>query len=313
MSTISTLARQNLFLQSIAQLQTQANTLESQVSKGIKSTQLSGLGASAAEITNLQNEVSQNQSYLDTISTVQQNVQENSTVLSNIESAVTNFTSGLPDSAFTTSPNTIQTTAKQLLQEVGDFINTQGANGYIFSGSLTGTAPFDTSGLPNPGSLTSSVSGAPPSGYYTGNNTAASATIDNNLTIQYGVTGNNPALENIIRVLNFFANLPPGSPNANSPTDQANVGQAQTLLTQGVAGLQQAIGKLASQTSELSQVQHQHQGMITLAQTNLTNIEAVDPATVISQLNQLETTMQASFTTISDLQKLSLVNYLPVG
>src|SRR5579864_798684 len=302
MSSISTLSQQTLFLQTIGQLQTQANTLESQVSTGLKSTQLSGFGATAGQLTNLQNEISRNQSFIDTISTVQQNIQESSTALTSIENLISNFASGLQTSAFNTAPNTIQQTASQLLQEVGDFLNTQGANGYIFSGSLTKIAPFDPTGLPNPGTLTAPVNGATPAGYYAGNDTAASATIDNNFTISYGVTADNPAIENIVRTLNFLANLPPGSPSTTSAVDQANVIQAQTLLTQGVTGLQSVIGTLASQTAELNQVQQEHQNTISLAQSNLTNAESVDPATVITQLNQLETNMQASFTTISDLQ-----------
>jgi len=310
MSAISTLAQQTLFLQTISQLQTQGNTLESQVATGLQSSNLEGYGATAGQLTNLQDQISQDQSYSNTISTVQQNIQESTTALSAIESAVQNFASGLQTSAYNTSPNTVQETASQLLQEVGDFLNTQGADGYIFSGSLTNTAPFNANGLPNPGSLTTAVNGAPPNGYYAGNDTAASATVDNNLTIQYGVTADNPAIENIVRTLNFLANLPAGSPSSTSATDQANVDQAQNLLNQGVSGLQSVIGGLASKTAELNQVQQEQQNAVNLAQTNLTNIESVNPATVISQLNQLETTMQASYATISSLQKMSLVNYL---
>jgi flagellar hook-associated protein 3 FlgL len=310
MSAISTLAQQSLFLQTIGQLQTQANTLESQVSTGEQSSNLEGYGATAGELSNLQDQISQDQGYVSTINTVQQNIQESSTALGSIESAVQGLVSGLPESAYNTSPNTIQETAGQLLQEVGDFLNTQGPNGYIFSGSLTNTAPYDPSGLPNPGSLTTSVSGAPPNGYYAGNDTAQSATVDNNLTLQYGVTADNPAIENIVRALNFLANLPAGSPSSTSATDQANVTQAQQLLQQGVTGLQSVIGKLASQTGELTSIQQNQQNAINLAQSSLTSTEAVNPATVISQLNQLETNMQASYTTISDLQKMSLVNFL---
>ena len=315
MSTIiGTLAQQNLYLQSIGQFQTQASTLESEVATGVKSTQLSGLGATAGQLTDLQSEISQNQSYINTVTTVQQNVQESTTALSSIENIASNLASGLQQSAYATPP-TIQSTASQLLQEISDLLNQQGANGYIFSGSQTGTAPFDASGLPNPGTLTAAVSGAPPSGYYAGNDTAAQAQVDTNLNITYGVTADNPAIENVVRVLNFLANLPAGSPSSSNPADEANVTQAQDLLNQGVSGLQQIIANQSGQTAELNQVQQEHQNAINLAQQSLGTAENVDPATVITQLNTLETNMQASYTAISDLQKLSLVNYLstPVG
>ena len=40
------------------------------------------------------------------------------------------------------------------------------------------------------------------------------------------------------------------------------------------------------------------------------SLESVDPATAITQLNQLEINLQASYQTVSALQQLSLVNYL---
>ena len=43
---------------------------------------------------------------------------------------------------------------------------------------------------------------------------------------------------------------------------------------------------------------------------SIANIENVDPATVITQLNSATTQLQASYSAISDLQHLSLVNFL---
>src|SRR5215471_1084845 len=139
-------------LQSILQLRSQANDLQQQVSTGLRSQDYSGLGpGSASQLANLQSSVSQNQAYLDTINTVQQRIQEQTTVLSAIESAAQNFSQLLPSGAFNTSPSDIQTQAKALLQELGDFLNTSDGGRYLFSGSLTSTAPFNAADLPNPG------------------------------------------------------------------------------------------------------------------------------------------------------------------
>ncbi len=84
--TIGALAQQNLMLQTILQLRSQANDLQSQVSTGLKSQQYSGLGPAASQVANLQAAVSHHQDYLDTIGTVQQRIQEQTTALSTIES-----------------------------------------------------------------------------------------------------------------------------------------------------------------------------------------------------------------------------------
>ncbi|SRR5579883_475345 len=308
--TIGTLSQDNIMLQSILQLRSQANTLQQQVSTGLKSQDYSGFGASAAQLANLQASVSQNQAYLDTINTLQQTQQEQSTTLSAIIDSAQKFSELLPDGAFSRSPSDIQTQAKAFLQQLNDFLNTSDGNGYLFSGSLANTEPVNFNDLPNPGSLNTAVNQPVPAGYYAGNDTVRAAKIDSNMTISYGITADNPAFENIIRVANYLANLPPGSPSSSNPADIAAVNQAATLLNQGITGLQTLQGRVALQSSQAQQVQTNLQGFINLAQRNITNLESVDPATAITELNQVETNLQASYQTVSTLQQLSLVNYL---
>ena len=309
--TIGTMAQDNIMLQSLLQLRSQADTLQQQVSTGLKSSDYSGLGPGvASQVANLQASVSQTQAYLDTNSTVQQRIQEQSTVLTSIESAAQDFSQQLPNDAFSSSPSTIQTQAKAFLQEIGDFLNTSDGDRYLFSGSLTNTAPVNLTDLPNPGSLSTAVNQPVPAGYYAGNDTVQQAKIDNNLTLAYGITADNPAFETIIRAANYLANLPAGSPNNNNPADVAAVDQAATLMNQGIAGIQSLQGTLSLQTSQAQQVQQNQQNFITMANTSISHLETVDPATAITQLNQVETDLQASYQSISTLQQLSLVNYL---
>jgi flagellar hook-associated protein 3 FlgL len=310
MTTIGTLVNVNITLQSIEQLQNQANKLQLQVNTGLKSLDYSGLGGAAGQLTNLQSSVTQRQGFLDTISTVQQRIQETTSVVSSIETAVSQFSENLPNGAFGTVPNDIQSQASQILQEVTDFLNSQDGSSYIFAGSNVTTPPVDNTGLPNPGTLTASVSGPPPNGYYTGNDTLAQAKVDTATTVQYGVTADNPAFENAIRALNFLANLPAGSPSQTNPTDVANVDAATKLINQSVTALQSISGQLSLKSAQLNNLQTSHTNALNLTKTSIDNIETVDPATAITTLNQVETNLQASYSTISSLSQLSLVNYL---
>ena len=248
MTTIGTLAQQNSMLQALLQLRGQANDLQAQVSTGLKSQDFSGLGLSATRVTSLQGAIAHNQAYLDSIDTVQQRIQEQSTVLTTIQKVTQQFRELLPDGAFNSSPTDIQTQAKALMQELNDFINTNDGGRYLFSGSLTATQPFDTASLPVPGTLAAAVNGAVPAGYYAGNGVVAQARIDDNVTVSYGVTADNSSIEKIVRVVNYLANLPAGSPNANNAADVAAMNQAATLMDQGIQGLQQLQGTMALQT-----------------------------------------------------------------
>jgi len=62
-------------------------------------------------------------------------------------------------------------------------------------------------------------------------------------------------------------------------------------------------GQLANQLTN-------HQSALSLAKGTISTIQQVDPATAITQLDTLQTQLQASYQTIGILQQLSLVNYI---
>jgi len=305
---ISTLAQVQQVVQNLTQMQTQANTLGQQISTGLKSQSFADLPQQASQIINLGAAQSQQQGYIDTINTVNTRLQSMTLATSTITSLVQQFSSQLQTNAFNPTGATIQSQAQGLLSEIGNYLNTQDGEGYVFSGSASTTAPFVASGLPNPGDLTTNVSGAPPAGYYAGNDAVSQAQVDTNLNLSYGVTADNPAFEQVIRVLNYFANA--GPLDQNNATDVANVNQAQQMLTGAATSLQQLTATIGMQQSQLNDVQQAHQSSLSLAQGSISDIEKADPATVITQLNALQTQLESSYQAISILQNLSLANYI---
>jgi flagellar hook-associated protein 3 FlgL len=306
--TISALAETNQVIQSLSQLQTQGNTLEQEISTGLQSPTFSGIAPQATQLVDLTATQSQQQGYINTINTVSPTLQTMSLATSTITSLVQQFGTQLQTDAFNQTGATVQSQAQSLLAQVGDYLNTEGSEGYIFGGSDTTTPPFNASGLPNPGDLTTPVNGAPPAGYYQGNDTDASAQIDTNLNLQYGVTADNPAFEQVVRVLNFLANSGPLS--ASNPTDVANVNQAQTILGTATTQLQQLTSGIGAQQAEINDTLQAHQQSLTLAQSTISNITQVNSATAITQLDALQTQMEASYQTVNILQNLSLANYM---
>jgi flagellar hook-associated protein 3 FlgL len=306
--TVSTLAETQQVIQDLALLQNQGNTLEQQISTGDQSQSFSGIAPQATQLVNLTATQSQQQGYINTINTITPTLQGMSLAASTITNVVQQFSSELQTDAFDQTGATVQSQAASLLQQVGNYLNTEDGEGYIFSGSDSATAPFNASGLPNPGDLTTPVSGAPPSGYYQGNDDVSAAQVDTNLNVQYGVTADNPAFEQVVRVLNFLANSGPLS--ASNPTDVANVNQAQTILTSATTQLQQLTSSIGAQQSQLNDTLQAHQQSLTLAQSSIANITQVNSATVITQLDALQTQMEASYQTVNILQNLSLASYL---
>ncbi len=305
MTRVSNIEQQTQMLQYLQQLQGQASTLETQIASGQKSQTYAGIAPQAAQVISLKATQSLQQGYMNTIDTVNTRLQTMNLAMQNISSIATSFQNTLSNSAFSPSGASVQQTAQQLLVELGSYMNTQDGSRYVFSGNKTSTPTFDPAGLPSPGDLTTNVA----ANYYGGDTGVAAATVDHSVTMQYGVTGDNPAFEQIVRVLNFFANNATPLSQSN-PTDVANVDQAQQMLTNAANAVQQLVATAGEQQGDLNQLKTAHQNAMTLATTSLNNIEQVDSATAITQLNTLQTQLQASYQTINILQSLSLANYL---
>lgn len=304
-TSVSTMEQQNQMLQYLQQMRTQASTLSTQIATGQVSSNYAGIAPQAAQVVDLTATQSQQQGYINTIGTVTTRLKTMSLAMQNISSIATSFQNTLATSAFSPGGASVQQTAQQLLTELGSYLNTQDGTRYVFSGNQTSTATFDPAGLPNPGDLVTNVA----AGYYGGDNGIAQATVDNNVNTQYGVTGNNPAFEQIIRVLNYYANNATPLSQSN-PTDVANANTAQQMLGNAAQSVEQLVATDGEQQADLNQLSTAHKNAITLASTSLNNIEQIDSATAITQLNTLQTQLQASYQTINVLQSMSLVNYL---
>ena len=292
-------------LQILQQLGNKASTLESQISTGQKSTSFSGVAPQAAKLVDLAATQSQQQGYIDTITTVNTRVQTMSLAMQNIATVASTLQTQLSNNAFSSTGAGIQSTAQQLLVEVGSYLNTQDGSRFVFSGNKTTTPSYDPTNLPTPGDLTTNIS----ADYYNGDTAVSQATVDSNVTVKYGVTGDNPAFEQIIRVLNFFANN--STPlSQTSATDVANVQKGQQMLAQAVQQVQQLVATSGEQQQSLTQLSAAHKNALTLASTTSNNVLQIDSATAITQLNTLQTQLQASYQTMNILQNLSLVNYL---
>jgi flagellar hook-associated protein 3 FlgL len=303
MTAISTLAQTLQMQQYMLQDLTQEQTVATQISTGQVSSNYAGIAPQASTVVNLTAQQSQDQAYLGTITTLNTRMSTMSNSMNDIQTLVSQFAQGFTTDAYDTSGTSVQTEAQQLLAEVGSDLNVEDGDGYVFSGDQSSSPSFNASALPNPGSLSTANTA-----YYGGDDNTLQAQIDQNTTISYGVTADNPAFEQIIRALNFIANS--GTLSQSNPTDVADVQQASQLLTNGLSALQTLQGKLGLQQSQVATTQTNLSSTISLGSSALANIENVNSATAITQLNTLQTQLEASYQTVNILQQSSLVNYL---
>ena len=312
MTRITTAAENALILFYTQQNQSNLADLNAQISTGLTAQTYDQIAPQANHLVDFRAEASRQQDFISTIDTINTRLQITDQSLGQIQDVVQKFRTLLPGGAFnTTSPN-IKTQAQLALQQIAGFLNTQDGTRYLFGGTDSQTPPVDISNLPTgaAATLTTLVNGPPASnGYYAGGPAVPPVRIDTQVTLNYAVKADDPAtFEPIIRVLNFIAQHPPFDPT--NPTDQANVTQAGQILDQALQALTTTRGTLGLQQAQLNDARTVHQNTVNIAQNGVSNILSVDQATAITRLQTLETQLQASFTSTSQIEKLSLVNFI---
>lgn len=312
MTSISTAAENSMLQYYMTQNQSTMDNLNNEISSGVVAQTYSQIAPQASQVVDFRNQASQEQGYINTINTLSTRLSTMSESLTSIEQQVSSFGSNLVTEAYNTSQPDVSTQAQLLLQQVASLLNSQDGTSYVFGGTDTNTPPVDLSGLPTgaAATLTTAVNGTPASGgYYAGGAQLSPVKIDNQFSLNYGVTANNAsAFEPVIRVLNFLAQNGPFS--SSNPADVANINQASQMLQQAAQSITNIAGEVGLQQSQLNTELTLHQQALTIAQNGVSNIMAVNQSTAITQLQTLETQMEASYSATSEIQKLSLVNYL---
>ena len=312
MTRITTAAENALILFYTQQNQSQLADLNAQISTGLTAQTYDQIAPQANHLVDFRAEASRQQDFINTIDTINTRLQITDQSLSQIQDVVQKFRSLLPGGAFNTTSPDIKTQAQLALQQIAGFLNAQDGTRYLFGGTDSQTPPVDISNLPvgAAATLTTLVNGPPASnGYYAGGPAVPPVRIDTQVTLNYAVKADDPAtFEPIIRVLNFIAQKAPFNPT--NAIDQANVTQAGQILDQALQALTTTRGTLGLQQAQLNDARTVHQNTINIAQNGVSNILSVDQATAITQLQTLETQLQASFTSTSQIEKLSLVNFI---
>ena len=119
--------------------------------------------------------------------------------------------------------------------------------------------------------------------------------------------------EDVLKALSLFAAFRP-STGAVNPTNEAEIVEVYTrgieLLRQGQTKLQQEVALLGERQSLVSRQEERNIEVITFSEIALSEVEDVDVAQVITDLNLRQSQLEASFNIVGRLQNIRLSNFL---
>ncbi len=172
-------------------------------------------------------------------------------------------------------------------------------NGAVLDATFDGTPQANTAG----GSLT--VTGANPAGNYAynGSDQDRIVAISDTLTVISNVRGDDPAFLQALNGLNDFA-------TALQNNDTAAIATSLTALTDSGQSIIDMTSEVGARMNSMTASKTANEDMRYTLDRSINNHEAVNIAEAMAQIQQANVVLQASYSLVSRLQSLSLVNFL---
>jgi flagellin-like hook-associated protein FlgL len=177
----------------------------------------------------------------------------------------------------------------------------------IASSNVAGTSPFST-WLSQPAANLSPPSVSTGNGQSQTLGLLASA---NTSVASAGSSTTGSYMRDLMRALATIGSL--NSTQANDPNFAALVSDTQTSLTEAITAMSTDVGILGEQQSSLAAMKTTLGDTATALTGQLSNARDVDMATTLSNLNLVQTQLQASYQLIATASTLTLARFLPAA
>ncbi len=271
---------------SLNQTQASQEQLTAQLSSGVRVNSLSDDPLAAGENVLLLNQIQRDDSFTQTSSLVQGQLQVADSalggVVSQLTQAISLATSGNNGTLNSTDLKSISNQLAGIRDEVVSLANTSYQGQYIFGGSQTGTLPFTISSGTTAETAT-----------YNGDATVNSLVTPNGQRIQLNVPGDQiftaSGSNNVLGVLNqLIADFGTGAASTNSVADATALSDALNFVSQQRVIVDNSLTRLTAATDAASNEQNQ----LTAAQTDLMQADVAKIATQLSLSKTQETALE---------------------
>ena len=284
-----------------------------QIASGKVATTYAGFGDQTQVLTATISAKARNNSYFTatTLATAQADVQD--TQLTSLSDLATQLKTAVSTALANNDPSTLMSQVQNIFDQAAGILNSKDANGdYIYSGGKTDTPPVTVS------SLASLVALPAVSGAFANGTDKKSVQVADGQTVTFGVTASDVATGLMQSLKDIAAFDAGGSGNFSG---SINLTQAQNIfLTGEVPSIGTVAGNLNTVTAQNGFAYNQLQNaassqteLNTLYSGFVSDMQDTNLADAATQLSLNQTALQAALQVTSTLNRLSLLNYLPIG
>ena len=292
----------------------QYDQVNEQVASGLVSDTYSGLGNQARTSLSLAPAIAHQAAWSQNIDAAQGRLDVTQSAMSSISSITSKIFASLAtyNASNPTSVQSLAGDAKNALQQIGDLLNSQSGDIYVFAGQDTSTAPISNT---DPTSMsTGLLSGGGTAPFSSTLGTAVpTVQVGNGQSVQVGLLANKNTLvtptsgsymRDALTALAHLAGLP------SSSTPDADVAAARTSLSSSISAMATEAGTLGNIQASLTDRQTNLSSVSTALSKQLSSVQQVDMASALTKAASLKTQLQASYQVIAESRSMSLASYL---
>lgn len=302
MNSVSTYGLNSTVLAAATQLQARLAAADVQEASGLVGQTYGDLGSQAGYVLDLRGEIGQSRVWADNATSAGDKVQAMYSAVGDMVDVMTSLRSVVSSAISSGDVSTLNTEASAVLAQLAELMNTEEGGSYLFAGSRTDTAPVDVGTAAYAASTAWSTAST---SYYTGNDLLASVEVGTGRTITYGVSADNSAFEEALRVANVAASYT-GSGTAATTLLQ----NVYDIATSAISALGDVQGTLSVDASQFTQIQEHQTSYLSLVETMVDDTQSVDTAAVAEQVSNYQAQLEASYSALAAITKVHLTNYL---
>ena len=345
--SISTLSLANAQNYGIEKLQQQISDAQSELSSGKKANYEEKLGASTgyyvslnAQTSTLQNFINSNNIVTTRLSALDSTMGSILTLASNLQSAITS------SQGSAVQQSTLQSQAQNDLQQLINFVGTDVGGEYLFGGLNTNQPALKPYDATNPGAnkqavdtsfqnffgfsqnstnassitpqqmqsyLTTSFAQQFSGSNWTSNwSNASDASLTNKIStsqsIQTTSTVNNTAFQNLTQAMTMLSEF--SGSNMNSQAFATVTSTASNLISTAMSQLTTLNSEVGINQNNVTSANQSMQTQINFLTTTTSAMDSVDSYTLSTQISNLSTALESSYSVTAKIQQLSILNYL---
>ena len=316
MTRVSTFGQSQLLLADVLRNERNVFERQQQVTSGFKSPDYQGIARDVATLSGAKALEEKSRSFLDANLDLRRRMEVMDLTLQSTFEIADKLRNDVIAAVNTGSGISLRDKLNDMFDTAVSLLNTTANGRFIFAGTRTDTAPVSTS---TPAQLTALGVGNHAQAF-TNNTIKAQVQIDDNRTLTHGVLASEvaPELFGAFQRLFLFDDgtnnfgFATGGPFSDPLTDDQRAFLIQELpqITQAFDELNLAVARNGINMCTLEDTQDRHTADLTFLRIFIGDIQDVDAAEAISNLNLDQLALEASFRVFSQLTRLSLVDLI---